>query len=255
MNPIPQRLKENSFSSFLRAYFLFVRKQLGGEQVKKLALTMGVTSRITFKYILRGKKELNAQQLSKTQDLLDLSHRERLDSTQFSSDNNSRLEENYFYVSEDFFNTPLNTITLNFCSLKKPMSIEQIQDSLKSMFEQEEVKESVDLLIKLKLIEKQGDGSLKRIFHGSLSNIPGIKSSASRNYFSKTYQLADLSWQAPLHLRELNSFTVRLDFRDIPKLKDLIRKLRQDISDLSSRSESNSIYQCSIAAAPIHIEK
>ncbi len=231
-----------------------MKDQYGSDAVKAWALKVGITSRITFKHILQGRKQLSSRQIKEIEDMLDLGRKDRESLTNPSlAPQEKNLEK--FFISPDFFETPINTIILNLCALNRPMNAENIQEILKNSFQSADIDKSILYLLDLKLIQKNEDGSLKRIFHGNLVTLPGIKSSSSREYFKHTYQLADKGWEEPIHLRELSAFTFKINSDDIPKVKDLIRKLRQDINELSNEADNNSLYQCGIAAVPIYIGK
>ncbi len=48
------------------------------------------------------------------------------------------------------------------------------------------------------------------------------------------------------------AFTLKLDRKDLPKLKDLVRSFRKDLKDLENLNSPDSVYQCSVAAFPVY---
>lgn len=251
---IPFLLKESSLPKYLKNYISLLKSQLGAEYVKTWSQKVGITSRITFKHILNGRKPLNDSQQKRVENALDLGNQERK-----FLENLNLIEQKHssdkFYVNSDFFQTPLNTIVLNLCALKKPMKRLDIQNALENIFQPNAIEESISNLLKINLIQEEPDGNFKRIFHGTLTTLPGVKSTSSRDYFKHTYQLAEIGWEFPLHMRELHAFTFKMNSKDIPVAKDLIRKLREDLTELSKKAENDSVFQCSLAAIPIYCEK
>lgn len=256
MIAIPSLFKE-SVAQYLKNYLHIVKLQFGSEQVKNWAEKIGITSRITFKHIVHGRKSLTTEQMQDLKKILDLSESERQllgkNSLLASGGVASATTSENFFISPDFFSTPLNTIVLNLCALNKNLNSIDIQKILAKKYSFQDISQSIAHLLELKLIQENSDGSLKRIFHGTLTTLPGVKSTSSREYFKHTYELADKAWEEPLHMREINAFTFKIDAEDVPKMKDLIRKLRHDLNELSKNANNDSLYQCSIAAVPIYI--
>ena len=124
----------------------------------------------------------------------------------FGRSDGDKNQEKYF-VSEEFFQTPLNTIILNLCGLEKSLTRAEIVKTLSGAFKSQEIEESIDRLLSLKLIG-QSENWLKRIFHGSITTPPGQKFLSSKSYFKSTYEMADKAWEFPLDKREIHAFTI-----------------------------------------------
>jgi hypothetical protein len=251
MREIPSVYNDRTVLEFLQKQAEFIRSSFGGGALKSWAESIGIKSRITFKKIVSGHKALKATEVDAIQKSLDMSHSERMI---FNGKMKGPKVEKQYFVSEDFFASPLNTIVLNLCGINTSMNHEKIKSILRGAFTEAHIEEAIALLLSLELIQHQEDGSLKRMFEGAITTAPGVKSKTSQEYFQKSYQLANLAWAFPLEMREMQSFTFRIDSEDIPKLKDLVRNFRSSVSNLSSKETKDSVYQCSIAAFPIYLE-
>lgn len=253
MITLPSIIKEDSLLTYVRKYLLALQTYGGAISVKEWALKVGVSSRVTFRQILKGKRKITGLQLQAIQNQLDLGHIERLAIDHLPLGNTIPTKKEQFFASSDFFATPLNTIVLNLCALNKPMQYQGIRVTLKDLFREEEIQKSISLLLQNNLIAKDEAGNLKRIFNGDITSLPGAKSTFHREYYKSSYAIADKAWDLDLHLREISAFTFRISLNDVPKLKDLIRKFREDITIFSQSEKTDSVYQCSIAAVPIYL--
>lgn len=256
--PRPSIFEASHITHFLNSYVSAVKKYFGSERLKTWSQDLGINSRITFKKYIKGKTPIPSLIIEKMREGLDLSKSEIVEFDQKLNMNTSaepRSSVKDFVVSSEFFDSPINTMILNLCGIQTPMNLQKIQDIFNGVYEFEEIERSIKKLIELSLIQENFDGRLIRIFEGNLTTLPGQKSTASKNYFKESYRLADMAWEFPLAIREVGAFTFRLSSEDIPEMKQLIRNFRKDMSALGKKNNSNSVYQCSIAAFPIYLEQ
>ena len=165
-------------------------------------------------------------------------------------------EENKYFVSDDFFSTPIHTLILNLCGVQKVMDLFQIELILENVFSKAEIKKSIEILLTQKLIEKLANGSFKRCFEGTLTTPSGRKSKSSQEYFRLSYRMADHAWEQPLDSREIGAFSFRLNLENVAKMKDLVRSFRREVTALYSEEQKpNAVYHCSLAVFPIFIPK
>jgi len=255
---IPSIFKANSSGAFLKDQSDFVKAQRGSTGLKEWLTKIGITSRISFKHYLAGKRALPRDAQKNLAKSLDFSSAEaqRFDDLQEGKVNPSAVPlGEMYYISDDFFASSLNTIILNLCGIQKRMDTHQLEAILKGVFSVNEIQESVVLLLMHGLVQSV-EGHLIRTFHGVVTTAPGQKSLHSQAYFKSASAMADLAWNFPLEDREMHSFTCRLDSKDIPKMKTLVRQFRKDLSAISGKNENlNSVYQCSVSAFPIYLEK
>jgi hypothetical protein len=252
---IPTLQESPTVREYLNTYGAFIKKLFGGEAVADFGNSLGYKSRITYRNVTQGKRPVYQDETPQISQALDLSASER-EVLQKKLDGDVTVEnrEDKFFVSPGFFDTPLNTIILNLCGLQKPISSARIHQAMKDIFSVEQIEKSINTLLELKLIAKTDEG-LKRIFEGSITTPPGMKIKSSRDYFKRSYELADMAWELPLEQREIHSFTLRLNSDDIPKLKEALREVRTKLSSITPAESANAVFQCSLAAFPVFIDE
>lgn len=251
IHEMPTLFERQNLNFYLKAYLRIFKSYFGAEQVKAWSLKLGVTSRITFKHLLSGKRDLNYQQKSNLENLLDLSQKEK---DFLVSKVNSSSTPKAFIAPPDFFATPLNTIILNLCGLKTGMAEHEVKAILSPAFSEEEIVSSTNTLLKLNLVAPAKNQRLHRIFKGNITTLPGVKSNASEKYFQKVNVLSQQAWHLPLTMREFNSFTFRIKQQDFAKAKDLVRDFRKEITRLSADEDQDTVYQASICLFPIYTQ-
>lgn len=255
MTEITSIFKASSVSQFLHSYSNLLKKIFGAPRVKQWAEESGMSSRVTFKQYTTGKRPLPKAVVHKLEKTLDFSESEKMELKNKLDGSKNSLERNQSYtVSPEFFRSPINTIILNLCGIQAQMTHQKIISVLANVSAPANIDLAIKALLDLNLVIESADGHLIRIFEGSLSTVPGQKSAASQNYFKESFALADKAWDLPLEIRELSAFTFRLKTEDIPKMKDIVRNFRKDLSSLHQKEISDCVYQCSVAAFPIYLE-
>ncbi len=256
MDKIPSISESGNLTEYFSNFSDSVRKNLSQMEFIEWLGNLGIHSRITFKHILKDRRKLNGL---KFKNALDLSFKEAqsFDQLLFKKENENRENSQpmSYAVAHDFFASPLNTIVLNLCGINTKMNREEITAILRGAFSIDEINQSVDRLLKEKLIEENKERKLVRVFEGPLTTLPGIKSETCQRYFQLANKLSEVSWKLPLNIREQHSYTIRIDSKDIPRLKDLVRQFRSDCAALSEPQSRNSVYQCIVSAFPIFIDE
>jgi len=252
---IPSVFHETSFSEYLKKYVVAFKTIFGPEEFKQWILRSGISSRITFQKYLKQKRAIPGRTQQKLFVNLDFSTVESDSFSQTRSANQSMVKADTYAAPEIFFASPLNTIVLNLCGLNAVMTEEKILSILNTCFSVTQIDESIHFLLNSKLIEKNTSGILKRCFEGSITTLPGAKSTASREYFKDVYRLADQAWKLPLADRELNAFTFRMNQKDLPKVKALVRNFRHQLGQFHLKETgADSVYQCAVAVIPVFCE-
>lgn len=264
MEQLPSLKHEATMTGYFSKFTKAVRVTTGPTGFKAWLARIGIGSRITFKHIHAGRRKVPAANFKSA---LDLSFVEAQDFDRLTAQATASGETTanglaaasahdapaFFVVEDGFFKTPLNTIVLNLCGVKERMDRLRIHEILGAGFGTESIDNSIAGLLALQLIERTPEGHLNRIFEGSLKTLPGAKSENAREYFKTVNDLASRAWSIPLERRELQAFNIRIDQRDVPRLKDLVRNFRVDCANLSAPEACDSVYQCSVAAFPIYI--
>lgn len=250
MTKIPSVLN-HSITKFFALYTSFLKTHFSSDLVKQWATYIGITSRINFKKYLSEKKPLPHKVIEDFISQLDLSDsEEKLFRSNEKIGVTDSTKDATYYVEDSFFASPINTILLNLCALQVPMSQEKIHLILQDKYSAEQINTALEYLCKKELIN-QNVNTYQRIFHGRITTPPGVKSHSSRAYFKESYELANAAWELPLNVRELGSFTFRIEQKDIGKMKDIARKFRQDLIALNTE-DSDSVFQASFAVFPIY---
>lgn len=258
MRSIPSIFYSKSVGDFLKEYADFFKNQFGADEFKTWAERCGIYSRITFGLYSRNKKKLPEIVQKNLEQELDLSEsaKQRLRSmntTDFGTEKAAQYtEDNYFYVTDDFFSTPLHTIVLNLCDLEKPLSESEIKKTLRGLFQEKEIQNSIELLLRLNLIKIKSKDQLRRHARGTLTTLPGRRSVGVAGYYQKTYDMAQAAQALPLTEREFGAFTIRIDSSSLPKIKDLARNFRRDIETIEKEAAPTSVYQCAVAVFPVY---
>lgn len=256
MFKIPSLKKASSISQFIKDYSEVLKVNFGPEKMKLWAQSLGIQSRSNFKSYTIGTRSLPAKvqrQMSLSMDFSDEQVRILKDPL---APKDITEEADKYFISEDFFASPINTVILNLCGIKAMIDEKQICHILQGLYDAEQIQSSIQMLLSHKLIQHREDRSLERIFEGRIVTLPGQKSNHSRHYFKSSYAMADMAWEFPLDIREMGSFTFRMNSSNLLKMKDLVRNFRSDLCRLgASTGKSDSVFHCTIATFPIYLER
>jgi uncharacterized protein (TIGR02147 family) len=115
-----------------------------------------------------------------------------------------------------------------------------------------EVRESIQLLEKLKLIEK-GDNGVYRVTDRFVSTGEKWTSGAIRNYQKKNMELAVASLDNHAkELRDISTVTMSFSTKDIPILRERVKQFRQELLLLSQDSEKeDGVFHFNIQFFPV----
>ncbi len=131
-------------------------------------------------------------------------------------------------------------------------TFKEIGARLKPEISAEQVEKSINLLLRLKLVEKQPDGGY-RVTDSMVSTGEGWKAPAIRKYQKTLIQLsADALERFHKNERDISSLTLPFSRKTLPILKDRLRELRQEMLKLSQDCDlSDSIYQINLQLFPM----
>jgi len=115
----------------------------------------------------------------------------------------------------------------------------------------EEVKKAIELLVSLRLIEKDANGCYKRR-EALLSSGIGAQSIALNNYIISSMSLAQQAIGRGEGVMNLSSVTLTMSTEDFIKVEEEIRALRRTIMDMASRSRApNRVWQVNLQIFPL----
>jgi uncharacterized protein (TIGR02147 family) len=112
--------------------------------------------------------------------------------------------------------------------------------------------EAVESLIKLGMLEKTDDGTLKQA-SGAVTVPDDTKSVAVYNYHQAMIRMAqDALRLLPVQDREMNGATISIPIDKLPELKEKIRAFRKEINRLASSFENpDEVFQLNIQLFPL----
>ncbi len=113
-------------------------------------------------------------------------------------------------------------------------------------------KESVELLINLKMLTRHPDGTLRATDH-FVTTGEKWKSAAVVGFQKETMRLAAESIDRHAsELRDISTLTVGVSVKDLPEIKDRLRELRQSILNMKTENEKvDCIYQINMQVFPL----
>lgn len=247
LNPDISRVA--SFNKYLKEFYNSILELGFKREALQAVKNLGIQSRVTFKSILMGRRKFPLTKLSLATQALDLSHSETLylenilsNRVDFDKKTENKEIEPFQLGTQEILSTPLNTIILNLCDLKKKYTRIQIVENLKHVFDLKEIEVAIEFLMSQKQIEFAYDNTLSRVSHNQRYFIPqGIKFDFAKNYLLKSMDLAKQNYDLPLNQREYTAFTTKIKSSDFAKLKDLVREFRKNVYALSNVGEDDTV--------------
>ena len=251
---LPQVKNYSQMKPFISDFLSEMRSTLSKDVFLQKLKDIGIQSRATFFSLLNKKRNLSPDQINRIVHTFDFSSSEKTHLLKMRDlgTTDAIITSEKVLVNSEVLSSPLSTVILNICTLKTKMTREQIEQRMASFSTAEESKAMIDLLLAENLIAVDENGFLRRIEFRVLSTFPGIKSDHSRKYISKTLQMAEEHYDLDLSEREYASFTFPMAADDMGKLKDMIRKFREDIYILKTNEGCNSVVQVNLNAFTVY---
>jgi hypothetical protein len=254
---IPKAYNSQNLHGYLRARFDLIKTHTTKENFLEALRAMGIKSRAAYQQIVRGNRKVPRGNLPLLEKTLDLTYLEKkaIDSLMIGLPLNPKPEfVTYEAGSADILSNPLHTLVLNLCGLNKKLNLKDVASLLKSLFSEEEVCASVDLLIKNELLKVEEDNTLTRTPRTfQFSTPPGVKLDYARNYLFESMELAKKNYDLPHSQREFTSFTARISKDDFSKLKDLIRAVREETYRLTPTGDADAVVHVNLNAFLISV--
>ncbi|TGD47962.1 TIGR02147 family protein [Halobacteriovorax sp. Y22] len=252
-------------SLYLRDTWLKKKENNPNFSIRSWANNLGIKSHTQLHQVLNGKRNLPSKYIISIAKNLKLttseadyfeklvklqaakSEEERLFYLQSIQKNNESIEV-YEVDSYELIRSPLNFFILElFCLIDGQLTPLKIQKSLIHHYPLNEIRKSVELLTKLKMLIVK-DGSYRKA-HGTVFTANDIPNLAKQEYHKNIAELAKeaVSKQAPLE-REFSGFTFGIKAENLPQAKEELRKFRAEFSQkfIEKDFEGNQLYHLAI---------
>lgn len=127
---------------------------------------------------------------------------------------------------------------------------ENIRDFLCDEVSQEIIDDSIERLLKLKLITQDEKGCFKKNYDNTTSKNDAYKKSPHQ-YFEQVAELAKKGAHSPAEEREFQCFSLAIKHEQIPMFKEMIRNFRGKVCDFAEKENSDQVYQFNIQFFPL----
>ena len=229
---------------------------------------LGISSHGSFYQMVLGKRPLPKKYIKPISKSLDLKPKEsmyletlielsRAKSMEHKSYCQERLQELApgkklsFYEIETFhfLKNPLNGAIIELTSLKDfTFDVEWIQNRLAIKATQQEIQKSIQLLLELKLLQKDEKGGLKRT-QEHIYTKQDVRNEALQEYHKNVLSLgSEVIATQSVDRREFNATAMGIRSKDLPLIKEEIRTFLNNFISKYEASEgtSDEVYQLAI---------
>lgn len=127
----------------------------------------------------------------------------------------------------------------------------KLASMLKPAITAKQAHESIELLMKIGLLE-QGEDGIYRPKNNFVTSGDRWQSIAIHNFQKETINLSALALDLhPKELRDISTLTVTLSAKDLPEIRERIGYLRQTILSLKNDYEPDTVFQINIQVIPV----
>ncbi len=261
---------------YLNAYFNAKESLNPLFSLKSFANEIGLNSAASIIDVLRRKKKISPKLSKLIAENTNIDPSERMYFEALVSKSKAQNEENikmYDLIMSELrpTNTDKNptfrTSSLNIFSHWIYMAIfamndlkdfkltaENIKNKLRENIEIEVIEKALFQLFEHKILIKEADGTIKSQFFRVTTHSDKAHNSA-RKYFEMVCDLAKDAYDVSLEKREYNSFSFSIADEDIPLAKEIIRKCRASLGNLSENKEATNVYQANLMLFPLTEEQ
>ncbi len=128
---------------------------------------------------------------------------------------------------------------------------QQVASLLNPPVKVSEAKEALELLLRLGLIGMSEEGIYIRM-DAAITSGPDIEPAIIHSFQSATMQLAQSALnRIPKEERDISTITISCDSRDIERIRERIRQLRADISEIACGSDADQVFQFNTQFYPL----
>ena len=160
------------------------------------------------------------------------------------------LQQDLFNAMADWYYDAILELTLVKNFQIEPKTVSKALDIALT-----EAKMAIDTLVRLGLMQKNKAGRFDIIYRNSTTILePNFTSVANRKYQKEILEKASEAVDKfPVERRNHTSSTLAIDKNDLAKVKEIIRKCRREIAELTQRkdAELNEVYQLQISFFPL----
>ena len=260
--------KYKDYRQFLKDYYSEKKKLLKAFSFRFFAKKANLTSPNYLKLVMDGKRNLTHRNVKKFADGLGLQEKEAHFFENLVFMNQAKNdEEKEFYkknlrlLKDKGYGTTLTKEQYQVCSkwfylvIKEMLLLSDfkeqsrwIADKLDRSLTKREILDAIELLIKLNLVER--DPKTQKLVSKSIDFIgePNVASEAVKKFYKEMIKKAhDCVDHQSADERFLNSLTIAINTKDLPRIFEKIRKFRNELDEFILRSKKyDSVYQLNI---------
>lgn len=157
------------------------------------------------------------------------------------------------FVDQDsgIFSHWLNVVIFTMAQIhNSPMTLQEIQQGLKLQVSTKTIKDSLNILLThgLLILTEENKYTLGKNYSLQTPNDVLIKS--THTYYEQILSKAQEAIQFDVNEREFQCFAMGMKKEDLSKAKEIIRKARKDIGELST-DQANQVYQFNFNSFPM----
>ncbi|MCF8059967.1 MAG: DUF4423 domain-containing protein [Bacteriovoracaceae bacterium] len=205
------------------------------------------TSPATVSQVISGKRHLGRKSQEKMLEKLGF---------QYSSTPNKRVQKDQIKLEEDLFELIGHWYYFAILSLANLKGSKADPRWIASQLNisPEESNQAINRLERLGIIEINKDKSYRQI-SPPLKTTDEVPSMAIRNYHKSVLKMAQLKIdEVPVEKREYRALTISGNSKKLKRAKEIIRELKDLVSDTLETGPSDTVYQLSIQLFPL-VEK
>jgi uncharacterized protein (TIGR02147 family) len=272
----PNVFQFNDPIGFLKGYFAFLQLEEPEMTVRRWSAQMGFSSPKPLVSILRGSRILKLKDLDLILRGMDLSAAENryLEALIMWSKERSPREKEvlqtllnllregqleghasrtgqkvYEAEDQDLFSHWVDAAVISALRLKSTKNnLAKIRENLLWEPDGTQVDRSLDRVRNLGIVSETPEGITPRF--DSVTTRSDRPHRGGRSYFFQVNRIAALAIELPYEQREFQCFSIPLKQSEIPAFKQLIRRMREEISSFSSE-EGDTVYQFNLEMFPL----
>ncbi len=246
---IPQISDQKSIGEFLKKTLQLFKTNFSTERFKSTLDSVGLSSRVTYRQVVSGKRRFSESKLPFLARTFDFSFSEIMAAKALLRKEPVETPSpiKYEMGSADTLSDPINTIILNMCALAKSPSLLDLQSALCFFWNSDQIEQILLRLVEAQKIEKLGDNTFRRVAVAHKISTPhGVKIDFAEKFMKASLDLAKRAYDLDHEAREFAAFTAKIKASDFSKVKDLIRDFRVAVYNLSDESANDCVIQVNV---------
>jgi len=278
---IAQRLSSSRFldyRDYLQALYQAAKTELGSYSYLSFAEDLGFSKTNVIHLTIKGKRPLSSKAAEKIADTLNLKAHDRkywLDLVVYQNSNDSLERERVFQEmvslkareikTEETLQDQLEFFTEWYHSVIYELSFtvaftddpKELAALLQPKIRPEQARKSLELLLRMKLLQRDPVTAQLRPQHTRISTGDEIASLAITRYHQKMIDLGKESLTSiPSELRDISAISISIPEHLVPELKKEISQFRKKILALAEQQgHPESVYQMNVQLFPLSRKK